>query len=75
MHITPSGQSHGATVTGLNLAAPLAPATIAALRQAWLEHGVLAFAEQDLTDDDLERFTTYFGGFGQDPFIAPHCRA
>jgi taurine dioxygenase len=71
MQITPSGQSHGATVSGLNLAEPLAPATVAALRQAWLEHGVLAFPEQDLSDDDLERFTTYFGPFGEDPFIAP----
>jgi taurine dioxygenase len=32
---------------------------------------VLAFPDQRLTDDDLERFTIAFGGFGNDPFIAP----
>jgi taurine dioxygenase len=32
---------------------------------------VLAFPDQTMTDDDLERFTLAFGGFGDDPFIAP----
>lgn len=32
---------------------------------------MLAFPDQELSDDDLERFTCYFGGFGEDPFIAP----
>jgi taurine dioxygenase len=32
---------------------------------------VLVFPEQDMSDDDLERFTLGFGGFGEDPFIAP----
>jgi taurine dioxygenase len=71
MQIAPSGQSHGARVTDINLAQPLAPATVTALRQAWLEYGVLAFPEQVMSDDDLERFTRYFGPFGEDPFIAP----
>ena len=30
---------------------------------------MVAFPDQDLTDDDLERFTRYFGPFGDDPFI------
>ena len=44
---------------------------IAEIRAVWLEHHVLAFPAQSLTDDDLERFTLYFGPFGDDPFIAP----
>jgi taurine dioxygenase len=32
---------------------------------------VLAFPEQKMSDDDLERFSLCFGEFGQDPFIAP----
>ena len=71
MEIQESGQSCGASVRGLDLRAPLSPETVRALRQAWLTHHVLAFPEQDLSDDDLERFTGYFGGFGDDPFIAP----
>lgn len=69
--LAPSGQACGATVTGIDLSRPLDAATIAAIRAAWLEHHVLAFPDQDLSDDDLERFTLCFGGFGEDPFIAP----
>jgi len=69
--ITPSGQACGAHVTGVDLTQPLDPATIAAIRAAWLDHHVLAFADQAMSDDNLERFTGYFGGFGDDPFIAP----
>jgi len=32
---------------------------------------VLAFPNQQIDDDDLERFTLAFGGFGEDPFFAP----
>jgi taurine dioxygenase len=44
---------------------------VAEIRAAWLEHHVLAFPDQTLSDDDQERFTVAFGGFGDDPFIAP----
>ena len=71
MHVEPSGQACGATVTGIDLAAPLAPGQVAAIRAAWLQHHVLAFPDQRLSDDDLERFTLAMGGFGEDPFIAP----
>ena len=71
MHVEPSNQACGATVTGIDLAAPLAPTMVADLRALWLDHHVLAFSGQSLSDDDLERFTLAFGGFGEDPFIAP----
>jgi taurine dioxygenase len=71
MRIARSGQACGAFVSGVDLKRPLSGGTIEDLRAAWLEHHVLAFPHQDLTDDDLERFTRYFGGFGNDPFIAP----
>ncbi|KPF66928.1 taurine dioxygenase [alpha proteobacterium AAP81b] len=71
MIITPTGAACGASITGIDLAAPLAPATVAAIRAAWLEHHVLVFPDQQLSDDDLEAFTLAFGGFGEDPFIAP----
>lgn len=69
--VTPSGQACGATVTGIDLSAPLSRKAAAEIRAAWLEHLVLAFPDQQMTDDDLERFTLAFGGFGEDPFIAP----
>ena len=69
--ITPSGQACGASITGPDLSKPLDAETIAGIRSVWLEHHVLAFPDQHLTDDDLERFTQYFGPFGDDPYIAP----
>jgi taurine dioxygenase len=71
MKATPSGQACGARVTGVDLTQPLDPDTVAAIRAAWLEHHVLAFPDQAMRDDDLEAFTLAFGGFGNDPFIAP----
>lgn len=71
IEVTPSGQACGATVRGVDLSQPLDDATVAELRSAWLEHHVLSFPDQPMDDDDLERFTTAFGGFGDDPFIAP----
>ena len=69
--VTPSGQACGASVTGLDLSAPLSAQQVAEIRAAWLEHHVLAFPDQTLSDDDQERFTVAFGGFVDDPFIAP----
>jgi taurine dioxygenase len=71
IEVRPSGQSCGARVIGLDLASPLDEDTVAAIRAAWLEHHVLAFPDQELSDDDLERFTLAFGPFGEDPFVAP----
>jgi taurine dioxygenase len=71
LRVEPSGQACGARVTGVDLKAPLDPETVAAIRAAWLEHHVLAFPDQFLSDDDLERFTLHFGTFGEDPFFAP----
>ena len=69
--VQPSGQACGATVNGVDLSKPLAPDLVAEIRAAWLKHHVLAFPDQQMSDDDLERFTMAFGGFGVDPFIAP----
>ncbi len=71
LRVRPSGQACGAQATGVDLTAPIDSDTVAALRTAWLEHHVLAFPDQFLDDDALERFTLLFGPFGDDPFIAP----
>jgi taurine dioxygenase len=71
LEVTPSGQACGASVRGVDLSKPLPKETAAAIRAAWLEHQVLAFPDQKLTDDQLEAFTLNFGPFGEDPFIAP----
>ncbi len=71
LSVVASEQSCGAEVRGIDLSSPLEPEQVAAIREAWLNHLVLSFPEQQLSDDDLERFTLYFGPFGDDPFIAP----
>ncbi len=69
--VTPTNGACGARVEGVNLSESLTETTVDALRQAWLQHHVLVFPDQLMSEDDLERFTGYFGGFGDDPFIAP----
>ncbi|MEZ5259061.1 MAG: TauD/TfdA family dioxygenase [Ilumatobacteraceae bacterium] len=69
MEVTPSGQVCGATVTGIDLRVLLTPTRSPSSVRRGLEHHVLAFPGQPLDDDDLERFTQYFGPFGDDPYI------
>ncbi|PWE16659.1 TauD/TfdA family dioxygenase [Marinicauda salina] len=71
LKVTPTGAALGAFVTGVDLSQPLDAATVAAIRKAWLDHLVLAFPDQPMSHADLERFTEYFGPFGDDPFITP----
>ena len=69
IEVTPTGQACGARVRGVDLTSPLSDDEVAAIRAAWLDHHVLVFPDQPVSDDDLERFTLYFGPFGHDPFF------
>ncbi len=71
MEITPTGEACGARVTGIDLSQPLDRRAIATIRSAWLEHHVLTFPDQKLSDDDLVRITNYFGSVGDDPYFVP----
>ena len=71
LEIAPTGEACGAVVRGVDLTQPLAKETVDEIRSAWLDHLVLVFPDQEMSDEDLERFTLYFGPFGDDPFIAP----
>jgi taurine dioxygenase len=51
----------GCEVTGVDLRAPLAADTAAAIYRAWLDHAVLVFRDQDLSQEDLIRVTGIFG--------------
>lgn len=69
LDVEPTGAACGAIVSGINLRKPLSSDVVAELRSHWLEHKVLVFPDQELTNDELERFTLYFGAFGEDPFF------
>lgn len=68
--VTPTGQACGAIIEGVDLSRELSQALVADVRAAWLEHHVVIFPNQEMTDEDLERFALYFGPFGHDPFFA-----
>ena len=67
--VTPSGQACGARIEGIDLTQDLSNHQIAELRQLWLEHKVIAFPNQALSPEDLERVAQYFGDIGEDPFF------
>lgn len=69
LKVTPTSAVCGARVTGIDLSDDLPPDLVAELRAHWVKHKILAFPDQRLTDEDLERFTLYFGDFGEDPFF------
>jgi taurine dioxygenase len=67
--IQPTGQACGAIVTGVDLSKSVSDEVVREIREAWMAHLVLAFPDQQLTDDDLVRITEYFGGVGDDPYF------
>ncbi|MFN9927040.1 MAG: TauD/TfdA dioxygenase family protein, partial [Phenylobacterium sp.] len=71
VRVRPESSGFGAEITGVDLARPLPPAELAQVRQAWIDHGVVAFPDQPLSLDALEAFTLQIGPFGDDPYVAP----
>lgn len=68
----PLADALGAEIRGVDLSAPLDDATVAVIRQAWLDHQVLVFRSQQLTDAQLTEFSRHFGDLdtvpGWEPF-------
>ena len=69
--VSRAGGSAGAYVTGVDLAKPDDGETIAAIRRALLEHLVVALPGQNISLDDLERFTDALGGRDITPYVKP----
>ena len=64
----------GAEVSGVDLARPLPAELFTVIRQAWLEHLVLRFRGQQLTDPQLLAFSRQFGALdppGPNPYGRP----
>ncbi len=69
----------GVEVAGIDLAAPVSPADVAAIEEAWRERLVVVFHDQTLSDPQLIAFSRNFGEldppgpnpYGQ-PFLAAH---
>lgn len=69
--VVATGEPVGAVVRGLDLAAPLTAQSLPALKQAFADHQVLIFKNQQLTDEQFLAFATYFGGVFQPPEDVP----
>ena len=69
--VMPSGQACGAEIRGVDLSRPVSASDVEQIKRAWAEHHVLSFPSQQMSDDDLERFTSYFGKLADDPFFRP----
>ena len=61
MEIEKLAQALGAEVRGVDLSQPIAPELFARIRAAWLEHRVLRWRRQKLTDPQLLAFSRNFG--------------
>ena len=51
----------GAEIGGADLSRPLDKGTLRQVMDAWHEHSVLLFRDQNLSEDDQRRFASYFG--------------
>jgi taurine dioxygenase len=66
LRVRPTGAALGAEVQGIDLRA-LDADGFAAIHQAWLDHQVLLFRDQVLSDDDLVAFSRRFGDLDEAP--------
>ncbi|HEX3408109.1 MAG TPA: TauD/TfdA family dioxygenase, partial [Caulobacteraceae bacterium] len=69
LQITPLADAVGAEVRGVDLSRPLPPATLARLRQAWLDAGVLVLPDQPLTSAAFLAFARELGEVSEYPFL------
>ena len=59
--VTPLSDALGAAITGVDLRRDLDDATIQDIKQAWYDHVILVFPNQDINDDEQENFCRNFG--------------
>ena len=61
INITKVSEAIGAEIDGVDLSKPIDAKTITEIRQVFLDHCVIFFRNQILTDADLMRVGRYFG--------------
>jgi taurine dioxygenase len=63
--VTPLSPAFGAGIGGIDFRQPPSPETIRQLNQAWLDHSVLVFRDQQMEEEDQRRFAACFGTVGE----------
>jgi len=69
--LSATGAPLGAIVHDLDAARPLAPEQILALKQGLLDHHILIFKNQDLSEQEFKDFASYFGSVFLPPSDVP----
>jgi len=67
--VRPMSGSIGAEILGIDLASDPGHNVIAAIRQVWLDHGVIFFRDQDLPPAKFIDFAKRFGELVEYPFV------
>jgi taurine dioxygenase len=67
--VRPMAGAVGAELAGVDLAEDLADEVVAAIRAAWLEHGVAVFRDQDLSPERFLAFAQRIGEVARYPFV------
>jgi taurine dioxygenase len=68
VHVRKVGAACGAEVEGVDLSRPLGEADFAAIHDAFVEHQVIVFRDQDITIEDQKAFGRRFGELTVHPF-------
>jgi taurine dioxygenase len=71
IEILPVAGALGAEIRGVDLAAPLSEATVAAIRRAFLDHGVVFFHDQRIDPDQHIAFAERFAPIDVNRFFTP----
>jgi len=74
VRIVASGEALGADVEGVDAGRPFDSSTLALVRRAWLDHLVLRFRGQRLSDEQLMAFSAQFGELDRAPIGTAHDR-
>src|SRR3989442_1234691 len=72
--IQPVTRAIGAVIGGVDLTQPLMSDEVRFIHQALLDHGVVFFHDQDLSNEQMERFVTNFGTPMPEPFLRDETR-
>ena len=69
--LVPTGSALGAVVSNLDASKPLSASQILALKRGLLDHHILIFKQQDLSEEQFREFARYFGSVFAPPADVP----
>jgi taurine dioxygenase len=74
IEVVPLGAACGAEIKGVDLKRELSSDVVARIQQAWNEHIVLVFRDQEVTQEEQLRFAANFGQLGERKKAPDHLR-